>query len=82
MYPACPHGNPSNEFCARCEWEREQADIEAMRADPYECMPFGDAVRWEEEQIFQEQSQENWDDYSAEHPDDDHEEFPSDFGSE
>lgn len=63
-----PYGGSSTnpvdpEFCLECEYEREQFEIEQMRADPYECMPFGDAQRWEDEQVFQDMQAEREDDY-------------------
>ena len=50
----CPHGVPLDTMCVQCEYEREQADIEAMRGDPYECMPFGDLQRMEDEACFRD----------------------------
>ena len=47
----CPHNVPLDQMCPQCEFEREQFEIEAARADPYECMPFGDAQRFEDNAV-------------------------------
>lgn len=80
----CQRHNRANvPFCPECEREQDERDV--MAYDDYDRMPFGDAIRMEDEAVFQDLAAgegRDWDEYSAEHPDDDHEEFPSDFQDE
>lgn len=69
----CSHGRPMDEICVECEFEREQADLEAQRADPYGSMAFGDAIRFEEECIANDMSMGEFNELFPDYPEEDFE---------
>lgn len=48
----CPHGIPLDQMCDRCESELDE--LEAMSYDDYDRMPFGDAMRYEDEACWRD----------------------------
>ena len=43
----------------------DYGDFDQEYTDPYDCMPFGDALRFEDEQVFQDREQEDYFDEAA-----------------